>query len=404
MTGLPDNWKQVRLGEVADWTSGGTPSSKNPSFYGGNIPWIVIGDLTESVVETTEKNITQKGLDSSSAKVLPEGTVMLAMYGASIGRTGIMGKAMSTNQAIACAIPKSEVISTKYLLYYLQSQKQQFIRSGKGGAQPNINQGMVKDWKVPIPPLNEQHKIVELVEDHLSSLDAAMEDVKEVESKIEQLRMSWLHEKFGIRAAAYGWAKFGEVSDTRLGKMLDSKKNQGMSTKYLGNINVRWNHIDTEDLKSVPLTPKNRENLLLEPGDLLICEGGEPGRCAIWKPENDEEVAYQKALHRARPKDGFVAEYLQLALEYMVKSGRANGKFTGTTIKHLPQEKLREIELPNMPLNAQLELCELSTEFTEATNALKLQAETMIKNARDLRRSLLQAAFTGQLTKELARV
>jgi restriction endonuclease S subunit len=196
MTELPDGWQNRRLEDVADWTSGGTPSSKDSSLYGGEIPWVVIGDLTESKVFKTEKTITLKGLESSSAKILPKGTVMLAMYGASIGRTGIMDRDMSTNQAIACGIPDPEKISTNFLLLYLQSQKQEFIFAGKGGAQPNISQGVVKAWKIPLPPLPEQHKIVEILEDHLSRLDASIALADAMEKQSAGLRRSLLQAAF----------------------------------------------------------------------------------------------------------------------------------------------------------------------------------------------------------------
>ena len=172
-SGLLKTWRIETLAEVADWTSGGPPSSKESTLYGGNIPWIVIGDLTEGVVLETEKTITQKGLDSSSAKKLPVGTVMVAMYGASIGRTGVMGKEMTTNQAIACGIPKDEKILGQYLLYFLQSQKNEFIAAGKGGAQPNISQGVVKSWQIPLPPKDEQLQIINEIDAQLGHLAQA---------------------------------------------------------------------------------------------------------------------------------------------------------------------------------------------------------------------------------------
>lgn len=195
-TDLPLKWKLVTLDDVADWTSGGTPSSKDASLYGGDIPWIVIGDLTESKVSKTEKTITQKGLKSSSAKILSAGTVMIAMYGASIGRTGVMGTEMSTNQAIACGKPKEGIILGQYLLYYLQSQKQEFIRAGKGGAQPNISQGVVKGWKIPLPPIDEQHLIIDEIENQLAHLNKSNEVTELMIRESATLRRSLLQAAF----------------------------------------------------------------------------------------------------------------------------------------------------------------------------------------------------------------
>lgn len=193
---FPRHWKLVTLAEVAKWTSGGTPASSNPKFYDGDIPWVVIGDLTESVVSETTKKISSAGLDGSSAKILPEGTVMLAMYGASIGRTGFMGKPMSTNQAIACGTVHEDKILKEFLLYFLQSQKQDFIYAGKGGAQPNISQGVVKEWPIALPPLKEQAEIVSEIERQLSYLDSSQRMTEQIKSGAENFRRSLLQAAF----------------------------------------------------------------------------------------------------------------------------------------------------------------------------------------------------------------
>jgi type I restriction enzyme M protein len=195
-SGLPKNWRNKTLADVADWTSGGTPSSKDSTLYGGDIPWIVIGDLTEGVVLETEKTITKKGLDSSSAKKLPVGTVMVAMYGASIGRTGVMGKEMATNQAIACGIPRDEEILGQYLLYFLQSQKNEFIAAGKGGAQPNISQGVVKSWQIPLPPIDEQLQIINEIDNQLGRLAQASNATDILLKESTALRRSLLQAAF----------------------------------------------------------------------------------------------------------------------------------------------------------------------------------------------------------------
>jgi len=193
---LPNDWEEMTLEQVAKWGSGGTPKSGTSSYYGGRIPWAVIGDLTESWVHETAQSITQSGLDNSSAKVIEPGTVMLAMYGASIGRTGVTAKAMATNQAIAFATPKAGVMDMQYLLKFLQSQKAAFVRAGQGGAQPNISQTDIKPWPIPVPPLAEQEKIVEILEEQLSRLDASLALANTVEKRAVALRRSLLHAAF----------------------------------------------------------------------------------------------------------------------------------------------------------------------------------------------------------------
>ena len=156
-------WKKCTLGDVAKWTSGGTPKAKTREFYGGDIPWVVIGDLNEGIVSTTSQHITQAGVKKSSAKVLPAGTIMFAMYG-SIGKTGIMGVPMATNQAIACATPDTKTIDPYFLFYFMQGQKDAFLSAGQGGTQANISQTIIKNWKIILPDLATQKKIVKLIE------------------------------------------------------------------------------------------------------------------------------------------------------------------------------------------------------------------------------------------------
>ena len=193
---LPTDWKISSLGDVAKWGSGGTPKSGTSSFYGGPIKWAVIGDLTESWVSETAQSITKLGLEKSSAKVVSPGTVMLAMYGASIGRTGIASTEMATNQAIAFAVPHDGILDAQYLLKYLQSQKEDFVRAGQGGAQPNISQTVIKPWPIPLPPIEEQMRIIELLEEQLSRLDASLAIADAIEKKASALRRSLLHAAF----------------------------------------------------------------------------------------------------------------------------------------------------------------------------------------------------------------
>lgn len=184
------------LGDVARWGSGGTPSASNGLLYGGDIPWAVIGDLNEGTVVKTEKTITKLGLDSSSAKWVPEGAVLIAMYGASIGRLGIAGREMTTNQAIAHAIPDPDLIDRDYLFHFLRSSRNRLVSLGKGGAQSNISQTILKAFRIDVPPLDVQRTVVS----RIASVDASINEIeaklRESEEMIESARASVLHRAF----------------------------------------------------------------------------------------------------------------------------------------------------------------------------------------------------------------
>jgi type I restriction enzyme S subunit len=192
-----DDWVETSLGEIADWGSGGTPKADNAEYYGGAIPWCVIGDLTEGDIWETEKTISQLGLTNSSAKIIDPGSVLLAMYGASIGRTGISAIPMATNQAIAFAKCKEESILPYYLLIYLQTQKSKFIEMGQGAAQPNISQTIIKSWPMTLPPISQQKKVIERIDSFtrlMESTELLMNETKKLRSSLLCDLLSGSHE------------------------------------------------------------------------------------------------------------------------------------------------------------------------------------------------------------------
>lgn len=193
-TVLPLSWSSLELKDVAKWGSGGTPKSGNSLYYGGDIPWAVIGDLNDGVVSSTAMTITQAGLENSSAKLVPEGTILLAMYG-SIGKLGITGCSMATNQAIAFAQPFSDVIELKYLFFYLLSQRQEFLKSGKGATQQNISQTLLKPWPIPVAPLREQAEVVLILEAQFSRIEVVASSIG-MSQQLETLKRSLLHAAF----------------------------------------------------------------------------------------------------------------------------------------------------------------------------------------------------------------
>ena len=176
MSALPEGWEWATLSDVAKWGSGGTPKKGVAGYYDGAIPWAVIGDLNDGVVTESANSITELALSKSSAKPVEPGAILIAMYG-SIGKLGVVGVPMATNQAIAFAKPY-DVLDSAYLFNYLLSQRNSLNSEGKGATQLNISQTILKAWPIPVPPLPEQRRIVAAIEEHFSRLDAAEASVK----------------------------------------------------------------------------------------------------------------------------------------------------------------------------------------------------------------------------------
>ena len=193
---VPDNWVWVKLGYIAQWGSGGTPSRKNEEYYNGTIKWIKTGELKNEIIFDTEEKITESGLNKSSAKLFPKDSVAIAMYGATIGQVGILGVEAATNQACAVAIPHKDIVDHEYLFYYLISEKDNFVKLGKGGAQPNISQTIIKNFESPLPPFREQKRIVKKLLSMLSKSKEAGELVHEAKDSFEKRRAAILNKAF----------------------------------------------------------------------------------------------------------------------------------------------------------------------------------------------------------------
>lgn len=159
---IPNTWEWCRLGMIGNWQSGATPSRRHPEFFGGDIPWLKTGDLNDSYIDAVEEHITIEGYKNSSVVLNPIGSVLIAMYGATIGKLGINNIEVTTNQA--CCACKPIIISNKYLFYYLFSQKKFFEKHSVGGAQPNISKEIITSTIFPIPPLMEQYRIVNKID------------------------------------------------------------------------------------------------------------------------------------------------------------------------------------------------------------------------------------------------
>lgn len=163
---IPDSWEWVRLGELGEWCSGATPSRQHPEYFGGNIPWLKTGDLNDGYIKKVPESITNEGFQHSSTKINPIGSVLIAMYGATIGRLGILQIPATTNQA-CCACELFYGTYNKYLFYFLLANRKNFIKQGAGGAQPNISKAKIIDTTMPLPPMEEQHRIVAKLEELL---------------------------------------------------------------------------------------------------------------------------------------------------------------------------------------------------------------------------------------------
>ena len=193
---IPQGWEWCRMGCIGDWGAGATPAKGNPDYYGGSILWLRTGELNNGIIYDSEIKITDKALQECSLRMNKIGDVLIAMYGATIGKVAIVGKELTTNQACCACTPFG--IYNYYLFFFLMGSQIDFIKKGEGGAQPNISREKLISHLMPIPPLTEQYRIVEKIQ-YLLPLVEKYSDSQILQDKLnseikDKLRKSILQE------------------------------------------------------------------------------------------------------------------------------------------------------------------------------------------------------------------
>lgn len=200
---MKKGWEIKKLGEVCDTGAGGTPLKTHKDYYeGGNIPWILSGEVSQGEIFEAKNFITERGLKNSSAKLFPPNTVLVAMYGATAGQVGILRFESATNQAVCGILPNDKTIP-EYLFYCFLSKKDELVAQAVGGAQPNISQIKIKNTKIPLPPLPEQQRIVSILDECFAAIDQAKANAEQNLKNARELFESYLQGVFENKGE--GW-------------------------------------------------------------------------------------------------------------------------------------------------------------------------------------------------------
>ena len=397
---VPEGWVWTTLSEVGTWQSGGTPSRSNKSYYGGNIPWLKTGDLNDGLISDIPESITEEAVANSSAKINPTGSVLIAMYGATIGKLGILTFPATTNQA-CCACIEYEVVNQMYLFYFLLSQRTAFIEKGGGGAQPNISKEIIVNTYIPLPPLSEQNRIVVEIKRWFAMIDQIEQGKSDLQIIIKQTKSKILdlaiHGKLVPQDSndepaiellkcinpgftpcdnghyPVGWIDviLGDIFYHNTGKALNSSNKEGVLRNYLTTSNVYWNQFDLSLVKQMPFRDNELEKCTVQKGDLLVCEGGDVGRSAIWN--FDYNICIQNHIHRLRPKGDLNVSFYYYVLRFLKKHNRIGGK--GIGLLGLSSNELHKIGMPLPPRKEQdrivLKIEELFSVLDNIQNALE---------------------------------
>ncbi|MEE1941957.1 restriction endonuclease subunit S [Streptomyces sp. TRM 70361] len=406
----------TKLKRVATTIAGGTPAVHEPSFWSDNdeegLPWVSIGDMSgHHLVTNTSRRVTSKGISATRLPVGEPGTLLLSMY-ASLGHTAFLTTQASWNQAIL-GIDVSSTHAIGFVRYALEAIRPSLAELARSNTQANLNAEQVGNLVLPDPPLDEQRRIADFLDAETTRID--------VLTSARERQLALLTERFLARV--FNTVRGSNESDVRknsgldwlgtipstwpvmpvtyqfeviLGKMLNQERSHGTHlAPYLRNTNVQWDRIDTEDLLQMDFPPEESKRYALQQGDLLVCEGGEPGRAAVWQGHM-QKVYYQKALHRVRARAYSSPRWLF----YCLRAATAQNVFAvegnTTTIAHLTGEQFRAHRFPFPDRKTQDRLTAKLDADNQSQRQLEKKLHQQIALLAERRQALITAAVTGQ--------
>ena len=419
-----------RIDEIAETTSGGTPNRTVTAYYGGEIPWIKSGELNDGLIENAEEYITEQGLKNSSAKIYPKGTLVIALYGATVGKTGILGIDAASNQAVCAVTPKSAEVSKKFLFWFLRHKRQDFLKDSFGGAQPNISQRILRETLVPIPSLEIQEKIclfMEIAEKRqkgnkyleLPSLPVPLDEQRRIVARIEEL-VGKVEEARGLRRqsakeAEVLWASSAqklvfELANKNLQPLGDLVTVRGggtpsRSNPFFWNGSIPW--VCPKDMKILDIKD-SIEHIseeatycssakLVEPGCVLIVVRGMILDHTVPSAILRVPAAINQDMKALVPDKNILSEYLCKILWAMNHLLHELVEKSTHDTRKLETPKLLNFKIPVPPLPEQHRIVAYLDDIQSKVDALKrLQVETAAE-LDALLPSILDKAFKGEL-------
>lgn len=320
--------------------------------------------------------------------------VLISCRGAYSGKINLSPqKCWITNNSLVIKLVNPN-IDKLFLYYALQAVSKKNLVTGT--AQPQVTINNANELIIPLPPLYTQRLIVSRIESLFARLDKVVQHLRTAQQQLKTYRQAVLNHWLNNDEGKWKMVKLGEVAEMCLGKMLDKNKNKGTYQPYLRNVNVRWGSFDLDDLLEMRFEESEQDRYGIQKGDLIMCEGGEPGRCAIWKSDI-HNMKIQKALHRIRLNSSVLNKYVYFLFVLYAQNGKLEKYFTGTTIKHLTGQSLKMVEIPLPPLTEQQRIVkEIESRLSQAT-ATETYIENALQQAEALRQSILKKAFSGEL-------
>lgn len=380
---------RVKLGDIFEIGSGGTPSKKHPEYYGGDIPWVKTGDLKNIYLDRIEDTITEDGLNNSSAKMYEPGTVLLAMYGATIGATSILKIPACTNQACAAFKPNDKAVP-EFLYFFLRSKKEVFTKDGVGGAQPNISASYLKRVEIELPDLAEQKEIVDILMKVSSIIAARNQQLTELDNLIK-VRFIELFGVYPINPMGWETGTIRDVvTDVRYGSSRPAVN--GGKYPYLRMNNITYGgELDLSDIKRIDVPENELEKCTVRRGDVLFNRTNSKelvGKTCVY--DRDEMMVLAGFVIRVRVNDLVLPEFLSAFLN----TDFSKKTLLGMCKAAIGQANINAQELQNIgiyipPIERQREFVQFKTQIVKS----KIVVQKALDEAQTLFDSLMQEYF-----------
>lgn len=398
---LPDGWQYIKISDLTDVITGGTPSTNKSEYWdGGDIPWLPSGDCKDSVINSATKFITEEGLKNSAAKLMPINTVVIALTGATTGKVGILNIEASANQSVTGIVPNEKFVP-KYIFYYLRSIREKILNDSYGGAQKHISQGYVKDIQVLLPSLNTQKKIVAILE----RAENALEKRKEVIKLLDELVKSRFIEMFGN--PEHNPNKYDIVPFDKIIKYIGDIGSNGANATISANLKMT----DTEDyalmVRTLNFTSNDFKNNVkyvskevyeffkksqIFGGELIFNKIGSAGINFIMPNLNRPvSLGLNQIMVRTNEKVNMI--YLHTLLNTEYGKHQINRRIQGAVTKSITKGAIKEMPILLPPIKRQNQFAA----FVNQVDKLKFEMEESLKGLENNFSSLMQRAFKGEL-------
>ena len=376
----------MKIADFCKTAAGGTPLKSKKEFYeGGNIPWLLSGEVNNRDIFQTKKFITQAGLDGSSAKIFPENTVLIAMYGATAGEVGMLRCKAATNQAV-CGIYPNEKVLPEYLYYFFLSHKDLLVAQAVGNAQPNISQLKIKNTEIPLPSIPEQKRIVAILDQAFADIDKARANAEQNLKNSRELYLSKKCEIFGNVQAESEAISLPSVCESIFAGGDAPKKGMFSKTKTEQfQIPIYANAVKNNGLYG--FTDYARAD---KPSITIAARGSGTGHIEL---RREPFLPIVRLIVLIPDGNKVSLEYLKHALQNLdiLRSGSA--------IPQLTVPMIKEYSIPVPSLDKQRSVIEELDYLNRLVEQVQKSYKKKILLLEELKKSVLQKVFSGELTK-----